>query len=59
MSLRKVIGAIPPRAAVVIHDLLMTALAWWLAKALRYMVRPEEVQQFGRLEFPIVLLIQV
>ncbi|MDI3261205.1 MAG: nucleoside-diphosphate sugar epimerase/dehydratase [Fulvimonas sp.] len=58
MSLRKVIGAIPPRAAVVIHDLLMTALAWWLAKALRYMVRPEEVQQFGRLEFPIVLLIQ-
>jgi FlaA1/EpsC-like NDP-sugar epimerase len=36
----------------------MAALAWWLAKTLRYAMRPDEVQHFGLLEFPIVLLVQ-
>jgi FlaA1/EpsC-like NDP-sugar epimerase len=58
VSLRRLIGFIPPRTAVVVHDLLMAALAWWLAKMLRYTVRPDEVEHFGLLEFPIVLLVQ-
>src|SRR5690348_18185933 len=58
MSLRKLVGFIHPRVAVVVHDLLMAALAWWIAKWLRYTLRPDEVFGFQLLEFPIVLLVQ-
>ncbi|MGH8213186.1 MAG: polysaccharide biosynthesis protein, partial [Rhodanobacteraceae bacterium] len=43
MSLRKLISRVHPRAAVVAHDLLMTAIAWSLADALRYALLPEPV----------------
>ncbi|MGB5851710.1 MAG: nucleoside-diphosphate sugar epimerase/dehydratase [Rhodanobacter sp.] len=58
MSLRKLVGFIHPRVAVVFHDLLMAALAWWIAKWLRYTLRPDEVFSFQLLEFPLVLLVQ-
>ncbi|EIM04192.1 MULTISPECIES: polysaccharide biosynthesis protein [Rhodanobacter] len=58
MSLRKLVGFIHPRIAVVLHDLAMAVLAWWIAKLLRYALRPDEVISFGILEFPIVLLVQ-
>ncbi len=58
MSISKVVGLIHPRIAVVIHDLLMTALAWWVAKLLRYALNPDEVVSFRVLEFPIVLVLQ-
>ena len=58
MSLRKFVGFIHPRVAVVIHDLAMTALAWWIAKMLRYTFNPGEIVSFQALEFPIVLIIQ-
>ena len=58
MSLRKLVGFIHPRVAVVIHDLAMTAFAWWIAKMLRYTFNPGDVVSFQLLEFPIVLVIQ-
>ena len=58
MSLRKLVGYIHPRMAVVLHDLLVVVLAWWVAKLLRYTLRPDEVVSFQLLEFPIVLLVQ-
>ncbi len=58
MSLRKLVGFIHPRVAVVLHDLLVTAIAWWIAKWLRYALRPDEVVSFQLLEFPLVLLVQ-
>jgi FlaA1/EpsC-like NDP-sugar epimerase len=58
MSLRKIIGVIHPRVAVVLHDLAMTALAWWIAKMLRYTLNPAEVVNFQLLEFPLVLMVQ-
>jgi hypothetical protein len=58
MSLRKLVGFIHPRIAVVAHDLAMTALAWWIAKMLRYAFNPDEIVSFQLLEFPIVLLVQ-
>ncbi|HWU78233.1 MAG TPA: nucleoside-diphosphate sugar epimerase/dehydratase, partial [Rhodanobacter sp.] len=58
MSLRKFVGYIHPRMAVVLHDLLVTVLAWWVAKLLRYTLRPDEIVSFQLLEFPIVLLVQ-
>ena len=58
MSLRKLVGFIHPRIAVVLHDLAMAVLAWWIAKLLRYALKPDEVVSFGILEFPIVLLVQ-
>ena len=58
MSLRKLVGFIHPRIAVVLHDLAMALLAWWVAKLLRYALKPDEVVSFGILEFPIVLLVQ-
>ncbi len=36
----------------------MTALAWWLAKWLRYALLPDEIVSFHLLEFPLVLLAQ-
>jgi FlaA1/EpsC-like NDP-sugar epimerase len=58
MSLRKLVGFIHPRMAVVLHDLAMAGLAWWIAKLLRYTLRPDEIVRYGLLEFPIVLLVQ-
>jgi len=58
MSLRKLVGFIHPRIAVVLHDLAMAVLAWWIAKLLRYTLRPDELVSFQPLEFPIVLLVQ-
>jgi len=58
MSLRKLIGFIHPRIAVVLHDLAMAALAWWIAKLLRYALKPDEIVSFQLLEIPIVLLVQ-
>jgi len=58
MSLRKLIGVIHPRIAVVLHDLAMAALAWWLAKQLRYSLQPDEIVSYHLLEFPLVLLVQ-
>ncbi len=58
MSLRKSIGVIHPRIAVVLHDLAMAALAWWLAKQLRYSLQPDEIVSYHLLEFPLVLLVQ-
>ncbi|WP_199098407.1 nucleoside-diphosphate sugar epimerase/dehydratase [Dyella sp. ASV21] len=58
MSLRKLIGVIHPRMAVVLHDLLMAAVAWWVAKALRYALIDNAGISFHPLEFPLVLLVQ-
>ena len=58
MSLRRLVGIIHPRMAVMLHDLAMAALAWWIAKLLRYAVRPEDVVHFRWFEFPVVLLAQ-
>ena len=58
MSLRKLIGVIHPRTAVVLHDLLMAALAWWIAKTLRYDLINDGSYSFHPLEFPLVLLVQ-
>jgi hypothetical protein len=58
MSIRKWVGVVHPRVAVVAHDLLVTALAWWVAKELRYAIDPQFPVTFGLFEFPIVLLVQ-
>jgi FlaA1/EpsC-like NDP-sugar epimerase len=58
MLLRKVAAFIHPRVAVVLHDLVATALAWWISKLLRYALKPDEIVSFMLLEFPIVLLVQ-
>ncbi|MBD8900396.1 nucleoside-diphosphate sugar epimerase/dehydratase [Rhodanobacter sp. DHG33] len=58
MSLRRLVGIIHPRVAVMLHDLAMAALAWWLAKLLRYTLRPQDTIQFLWFEFPVVLLAQ-
>ena len=58
MSLRRLVGIIHPRVAVMLHDLAMAALAWWVAKLLRYTVRPQDVMQFLWFEFPVVVLAQ-
>jgi FlaA1/EpsC-like NDP-sugar epimerase len=58
MSLRNLVGFIHPRVAVVLHDLAMAAFAWWVAKLLRYTLRPDELVSFQALELPIVLLVQ-
>jgi len=58
MSIRKWVGTVHPRAAVVFHDLLVTALAWWVAKELRYALDPKLIVGFESYEFPIVLLVQ-
>ncbi|EIL95534.1 MULTISPECIES: polysaccharide biosynthesis protein [Rhodanobacter] len=58
MSLRKTIGIVHPRVAIIAHDLLMTALAWWAAKELRYALDPSLQIGFAQLEFPVVLAVQ-
>ncbi len=60
MGLRKIIDVGYLRLAVVIHDLVMTALAWWGAKELRY-VLDTSLQvglSYAHLEFPLVLIAQ-
>ena len=59
MFLRKFIGIIHPRTAVVAHDLAMAAFAWWIAKSLRYALMPDLAPvSYLPMEFPIVLLVQ-
>ena len=58
MRPRKLIGILHPRLAVVLHDLAMVALAWWLAKILRYTLMHTGVADFLPLEFPLVLAVQ-
>lgn len=58
MSMRKTIAAIHPRVAVAVHDLSVTALAWWIAKTLRYALMPDVAVTFFAFEFPLVLLVQ-
>jgi FlaA1/EpsC-like NDP-sugar epimerase len=40
MKARDLFGKIHPRTAVVVHDLAVTLLAWWLANTLRYAMLP-------------------
>jgi FlaA1/EpsC-like NDP-sugar epimerase len=40
MKLRDLTGGIHPRTAVVLHDLAVTLLAWWLANTIRYATLP-------------------
>ncbi len=40
------------------HDLVITALSWWIAKYLRYALMPDAVVTFFALEFPLVLAVQ-
>ena len=54
----RMVGLIHPRLAVVLHDVAMTAVAWWVAKLLRYALIPDQAVVFPPLEMPIVLLVQ-
>lgn len=58
--MRQLIASIHPRAAVVLHDLGMVLLAWWVAKSLRYALIPagDVIVPFMTPEFSFVLLIQ-
>jgi FlaA1/EpsC-like NDP-sugar epimerase len=59
MRLRNLVRFIHPRAAVVLHDLAMVALAWWLAKVLRYALMGDvSGAPFVAAEFVIVLAVQ-
>ncbi len=57
MRLRKLLGSIHPRFAVVIHDLLMVWLAWYATNAMRFALAPDNfnVPLFAP-ELPVVLL---
>lgn len=59
MALRKLIRAIHPRSAVVLHDLLMVVLAWTLANAARYALLPNPLpMRWISPELAIVLVVQ-
>ena len=59
MSTTRWIAAIHPRLAVVLHDLLMVWLAWFLTNLARYALRNEaEVVSLFAPEIPIVLVAQ-
>ncbi len=58
MLLRKFVSVIHPRIAVVLHDLVVAALAWWIAKMLRYALKPDEIVSFQMWEIPVVLMVQ-
>ncbi|MHC1480590.1 polysaccharide biosynthesis protein [Frateuria aurantia] len=49
---------IPPRTAVMIHDLVMAELAWYLANLLRFALTPAATLHFSMGELVIVLLVQ-
>src|SRR6187401_401277 len=59
MALRKLIAAIHPRVAVVLHDLAMVWLAWFGVTWVRWNLLPDppSVALFGP-ELPIVLALQ-
>ncbi len=54
----RLMGVLHPRLAVVLHDLLMVALAWWLAKTLRYMLASHGHADFLPVECLLVLAVQ-
>lgn len=56
MTYKSLIGSIHPRLAVVIHDLVMVWLAWYLANVMRFAFEPDAmpVVLFGA-ELPVVL----
>ncbi len=56
MTYKSLIGSIHPRLAVVIHDLVMVWLAWYLANVMRFAFEPDAVPVvlFGA-ELPVVL----
>ncbi len=59
MHLHKPATLIHPRTAVIMHDLVMVALAWWLAKLLRYaLLGNVEATPLLASEFLIVLAAQ-
>ncbi|MGH8164076.1 MAG: polysaccharide biosynthesis protein, partial [Rhodanobacteraceae bacterium] len=59
MAMRKLISRVHPRAAVVVHDLVMVAIAWTLANTLRYAMLPTPQRWHGHVvEFLIVLAVQ-
>ena len=59
MFLRKLISRVHPRAAVVAHDLVMTAIAWSVADTLRYALLPQPVSvDIFTPELVIVLAVQ-
>jgi FlaA1/EpsC-like NDP-sugar epimerase len=58
-ALRAFVALIHPRTAVVLHDLAMVFLAWYLAKSIRLSVEPETVIRVLALpEVAMVLVIQ-
>ena len=56
MTYKSLIGGIHPRLAVVVHDLLMVWLAWYLANVVRWSLEPgsSPTSLFGA-ELPVVL----
>ncbi|MDQ2972687.1 MAG: polysaccharide biosynthesis protein, partial [Pseudomonadota bacterium] len=59
MPMRRLISSIHPRAVVVVHDLVMTAIAWSLANALRYALLPQsQPPDVITPELAIVLVVQ-
>ncbi len=58
MKLRDLFGTIHPRTAVVVHDLAVTLLAWWLANTLRYAMLPYG-QQLDLLSWQTLIVLAV
>lgn len=58
MNVRDLVGRIHPRTAVVIHDLAVTLLAWWLANTLRYAMLPYG-QQLDLLSWQTLIVLGV
>ncbi|HJP98769.1 MAG TPA: polysaccharide biosynthesis protein, partial [Rhodanobacteraceae bacterium] len=58
MDLRELAGKIHPRTAVVVHDLGVTLLAWWLANTVRYAMLPYG-QQLNLLDWQTLVVLGV
>ncbi len=58
MMLRDPFGKVHPRAAVVLFDLAVTVLAWWLANTLRYAMLPYG-QQLDLLSWQTLIVLGV
>lgn len=58
MRMPRLNSIIHPRFAVVLHDLGMVALAWWISKILRYLLVHSGQPDFMPMEFPLVLAVQ-
>ena len=56
MTVKSLIGGLHPRLAVVMHDLLMVWLAWYVANVLRFAIAPDAapVPLFAA-ELPVVI----